>query len=97
MIELRWEGQDLVNVRLFSGPSELKRDVVVTLSVAGAQMTSNVVPGEWATLALRLPEGTDDALIKLSIEVAETWSPSNLFGESDSRSLGVAIQRVWLA
>jgi SAM-dependent methyltransferase len=97
MIELCREGQDMVNVRLFSGPPELKRDVVVTLSAAGAQMTSHLEPGEWVTLVLRLPEGIDDALIKLSIEVAETWSPSKLFGESDSRSLGVALQRVWLA
>ena len=97
MIELCREEQQVVNVRLFSGPPELERDVVVTLSAAGVQMISNLDPGEWVTLLLKLPEGMEDPLIRLSIEVAETWSPSNLFGESDSRSLGVALQRVWLA
>ena len=96
MVALRRSGQRVVKARLFSGPPELERRVRVTLRAAGVESTEELEPGVWATVALELLEADEDAVLEVSIAVAQTWSPAELSGEADSRPLGVAVRRVWL-
>jgi len=51
--------------------------------------------GEWAELRFPVPEpGTGHVDVELKLD--QSWVPWEVLGMSDTRPLGVAVQRLWL-
>ncbi len=88
-------GHKLLGLRFYSGPKELARRVAGTVVVNGVDNRFDVGAGEWAELRFPVPEpGTGHVDVELKLD--QSWVPWEVLGMSDTRPLGVAVQRLWL-
>jgi MoaA/NifB/PqqE/SkfB family radical SAM enzyme len=49
----------------------------------------------WETLWFDVPESRRGKTVKVTLRVDRTWTPLNALGTADSRSLGVAVEKIW--
>jgi len=84
-----------LHMRLYSGPKQLQRAVAGTVSVGGQVNSFSVSPGEWVELSFPLPP-RESGPVEVELIVDKTWVPRDVLGMSDTRELGIAVQRIWL-
>ena len=94
-IRMEAHGQGTLAAHFFSGPKELGRPVSGSVSLNGAAHRFSVGPGEWAELRFPMPARPDGPLL-VEIDLDQTWVPREMHLDTDSRNLGIAIQRLWL-
>ncbi|HEX2987421.1 MAG TPA: methyltransferase domain-containing protein [Chloroflexota bacterium] len=94
-IRMESHGQAVLGIHFYSGPKELARQVEGNISLNGVAHRFSVAAGEWAELRFPIPAGTTGPLL-VEIDLDQTWVPRDLKLDSDSRQLGVALQRLWL-
>ena len=88
-------GHTSLGLRFYSGPRQLGRKVAGTISAGGVDHRFEVEAGEWIELRFPAPR-VQDAPVEIELRLDETWVPREVMGMSDTRDLGVAVQRIWL-
>lgn len=79
-------------VRAMTGCEGLK----LMISAGNTKAETELKSSQWAVLRLSLDDQKIDSCIKVEIEVDKTWIPNDSIKNGDTRSLGVAVQRIWL-
>jgi SAM-dependent methyltransferase len=71
--------------------------VIVTLTVDGNSLgIASLADHSWHDLAFELGPLATTTILNCEIVVSRVWAPSRESSSSDSRELGIAVQRVWL-
>lgn len=65
-------------------------------SAGNRKTEAELKSSQWTVLKLALNDQKRDPRIKVGIEVNRTWVPDEIIKNGDMRSLGVAVQRIWL-
>jgi hypothetical protein len=86
------KGAGQLCVRAMTGCEGLKLRVSAGNTKAEAELKSS----QWTVLRLSLNDQKRDPRIKVEIEVNRTYVPDEIIKNGDMRSLGVAVQRIWL-
>lgn len=89
------QGQATLKLRFYSGPKELERQVTGTVTVGGMVNPFDVAAGQWVELSFPAPP-LKNAPLEVEINLDRSWVPSEVLGMSDTRPLGIAVQRIWL-
>ena len=89
------QGHTTFGIRLYTGPKELARQVTGTIALNGEKHPFDLEPGQWTDLRLPLAAPQDGPL-QVKLDVAHPWTGHDVLGQSDTRPLGVAVQRMWL-
>ena len=89
------KGHKTVHLRFYSGPKELKRRVTGTVTIAATKNPFDVTAGEWVDLEFPMPQ-IENEPVEVTVEIDKTWTSREVLGMSDTRPLGIAIQRIWL-
>jgi SAM-dependent methyltransferase len=94
-IRMEAHGQATLCIHFFSGPRELGRQVTGRVSLNGTPNQFAVGAGEWAELRFPIPARAEGPLL-VEIDLDQVWVPLDLNLDTDSRQLGIAVQRLWL-
>jgi len=95
LVRLKYRGQRQVSVRFFSGPKELARPVTGAIYTNEVKYPVTCPAGQWIELSFPTPADADKRL-EVAFHWDQPWVPKDVLGSSDTRLLGVAVQKIWL-
>lgn len=92
-------GEQLLVEAIVWGSGTAARSVRGRVEIAGRDLGELVVESGngWTRHAFRLPAAMPDAAVRGRILTEETWVPADEGLGGDTRRLGVAVRRIWLA
>jgi MoaA/NifB/PqqE/SkfB family radical SAM enzyme len=80
------------------GKGLAKRSVRCRMEIAGRNLGSfRVKSGDWNCFSFRLPRALAGPIVKGRILTKQTWVPADEGLSGDTRQLGVAVRRIWVA
>jgi hypothetical protein len=90
----RSEKHSRLRVRLHAG---IKSNLIFVYLNNGINSHKiNIMPPDFQTIELPLPEYDGHEGLTVAIKVEKTWIPDNFIKNGDKRSIGVAVEKFWL-